>query len=258
MAVKPTLLSQKQTPLLALANSKLRPSIFSHPVWLRFSNKDKVIPPETIQDLLGEAEQLQRDNPSDACQILLICAVYQNYAGQSTSALRTVQKALDLAQRSSLSQEVPWAIWGACAICIQQGNYEQATIHFGQLQMALNEQNEWILADYIEVVKQFFLVTTPGETETYYRAAENEELGGLLTFTFDWLQRWGFSAQSESCVSLNQRMGDSPSPERMARAFDSEQRQQGPWKTLKLIFQGELRFHWVKSHSPCREIQSSF
>jgi hypothetical protein len=53
-------------------------------------------------------------------------------------------------------------------------------------------------------------------------------------------------------------MGDSPSPERMARAFDSEQRQQGPWKTLKLIFQGELRFHWGKSHSPCREIQSSF
>jgi DNA-binding SARP family transcriptional activator len=258
MAVKPTLLSQKQRPLLSLAISKLRPHIFSHPVWIRFSNQDRVISPDTIQDLFGEAEQLQRDRPGDACQILLICAVYQNSGGQSASALRTIQKALDLAQQGGLSQEVLWAIWGACAICIQQGNYEQAAIHFGQLQAALNEQNEWILADYVEVVKQFFLLAGGGENETYYSAGENQEFGGLLTLTFDWLQRWGFSAQAESCASLTERRSDAPPPDRMTQVFDSEQRPQGPWRTLKLIFQGELRFDWVKSHSPSTENPSSF
>jgi DNA-binding SARP family transcriptional activator len=257
MAVESTLLSQKQVPLLTLAVSKLGPNIFSHPVWVRFSDKDKVIPRETIHELFGEAEQLQRDHPGDACQVLLICAVYQNYAGQKTSALTTLQKALDLAQRSGLSQEVLWAIWGACAICVQQGNYEQAAIHFGRLQAVLNEQNEWILADYIDVVSQFFLVATAGGTEKHFTSGQNQEFGTLLTFTFDWLHRWGFSTQAESCVSLDQQIVSAPSQRFVTQPFDSEQRHQGPWQTLKLIFQGELRFHWVRSHSPCTESQSS-
>lgn len=255
--MKPTLLSQKQRPLLALAVSKLGPSIFSHPVWVRFGRKDKAVSPESIQDLFGEAEQLQRDHPSDACQVLLIGAVYQNYAGQRMSALKTIERALDLAQRSGLSQEVLWSIWGACAVCVQQGNYEQAAIHFGRLQAALNEQNEWILADYIDVVRQFFPSPMTDGIEKNYASAEDQELGSLLTFTFDWLQKWGFSAQAESFVAPDQQINSAPLRRLIAQPFDSEQRQQGPWQTLKLIFQGELRFHWVKNHTSCTERQSS-
>lgn len=255
--MKTTRLPKQQRPLLALAVSKLRPTIFSHPVWVRFSNRDQVIAPETLQELFGEAEQLQRDHPDDACQILLICAAYQNYSDQRSSALKTIQRALDLAQCNGLAQEVLWAIWGACAICVQQDNYEQAAIHFGQLQAVLNEQNEWILADYIEVVKQFFLVATARGTERHYTPAENQEFEGFLTFTFDWLQQWGISAQSEPYASLESLMGDA-SPQGLAsRPFVSEQRQPGPWHALKLIFQGELKLHWTKKDSPCTESRSS-
>lgn len=256
--MKSALLPRKQRPLLNLAISKLRPTIFSHPVWVRFSGKDKIIPLKTIQDLFGEAELLQHDSPSDACQVLLICAVYQNYSGQGTSALTTIQRALDVAQRCGFSQEVLWTIWGACAICVQQRNYEQATIHFEQLQAVLNEQNEWILADYIEIVKQFFLVATAGCTEELSHTVENQEFGGLLAFTFDWLQHWGFSTSTESFVFPGQQISSAASRTSVAQPFDSEQRQQRPWQTLKLIVQGELKFHWVKSHSPCTERQSSF
>lgn len=250
--------SLQRSPLLDYAISKLRPAVFSHPVWLRFGNKDKDLLPKTIEALFGEAEQLQRIHPGDACQVLLICAGYQNYAGQKTGALKTIERALDLAQRSGLSQEVPWAMWGACAICVQQGNYEQAATHFGQLQAVLNEQNEWILADYIDVVKQFFLGAAAGGTKKHYRAAENQEFGGLLTFTLDWLQEWGFSAQSDSCASLNGGMGSTPSQGLISRPFDSEHRPQGPWNTLKLIFQGELKLRWIKNDPPGTQGQSSF
>lgn len=257
MAVKSTLIAKKQRPLLTHAISKLRPKVFSHPVWVRFSSKDDLIAPETIQDLLGEAEQLQRDHPSDACQVLLICAVYQNYSGQRTSALATIQEALELAQRSGLAQEVLWAIWGECAICVQQGNYEQAAIYFDHLQTVLNEQNEWILADYIDVVRQFSPFATEGATEQDYSSPENQEFGVLLSLTFDWLHQWGFSPQAESCVSLDRQMGGVPSQGLITRPFVTEQPHPGPWQTLKLMFRGELNLHWAKKDSLLSERQPS-
>jgi DNA-binding SARP family transcriptional activator len=235
----------------------LRPYVFSHPVWVRFSNKDKIIPPKTIQDLFGEAEQLQADHPGDACQVFLICAVYQNYSGQRTGALRTIQKALDLAQRTGLSQEVLWALWGECAVCVQQGNYQQADIYFGQLQAVLNEQNEWILAAYVDIIRQFFLGAAAGRTEEYYAALENHTFGGMLPFTFDWLHHWGFSVQRETSLSPDLQIGGVAAGELLSQSFVSEQRQ-GPWHALKLIFQGELRLHWMKRDSQAAKCRSSW
>jgi DNA-binding SARP family transcriptional activator len=258
MTVKKTLLPKQQRPLLALAISKLRPSIFSHPVWVRFGNKDKVIPQETIQNLFGEVQQLQRDYPSDACQVLLLCAVYQNYCGQRTRAQLTIQRALDLAQRSGLSQEVLWAIWGACAICVQQGNYEQAVIYCEKLQAALNEQNEWILADYIEVVKQFFLVDRAGGAEKYCTSTEDQGFDGLLTVTFDWLHHWGFPTQPGDWLQLEEHKDGTPSLGFSTRPFGSAQQQPGAWQALKLIFQGELKLQWTRKDSPRIQDKNSF
>jgi len=255
--MKQTMLSKNGSPLLDYAISKLNPEVFSHPVWVRFSNKDKPVPPETIQVLLGEAEQLRRDNPSDACQIFLVCAVYQNYSGQRTSALTTIQDALDLAERAGLSQEILWAIWGACAICVQLGNYEQASIHFGHLQTVLHEQNEWVLVDYIDVVRQSFLFSATAGPENYYNSPESQQFGPLLILTFDWLYRWGFSAQSDSGVPFDLQIGGASSQGVITRSLFPAQPQRGPWHTMKLMFRSELNLHWAKNDSPQTKSRSS-
>src|SRR3989304_6499156 len=191
MLVKQTILSQNGNSLLNFAISRLSPEVFSHPIWVRFGKKEISGSLNIIDDLLSAAKNLQDDDPSAACQVLLICSVYQNYSGQRYKALRTTQQALALAERTSLVKEALWAMWGACAISVQQGNYEQAASNLVDLQAALNEQNEWILADFVDVVKQsLFQPGTVGVGE-HYGSPRNQPFGGLLTFSFDWLQHWG-------------------------------------------------------------------
>ncbi len=174
---------------------------------------------------------MQQDNPDNACQVLLICAVQLNYSGQGNQALVTLQKALDLARSNRLTDAIPWVIWGECAICVQLGNYELADIHFRHLQTALSDQNDWMVADYIDIVRQFF--SDPGGvgTENLHDLMKNKELKPLLTSTFDWLSHWGFPLQADNDFSQKLIYPSLPSP-------------QGPWHTLKLIFNGELKFHW--------------
>ncbi len=241
--MKQTIAPAQEGPLLAHAMSKLIPGIFLHPVWVRFGKKETPIPPENLKALLQEAEQLQHDNPGDACQVLLICAVQLNNSGQASQALIMLQKALDLARSSRLTDAIPWAMWGECAICVQLGNYELADIHFRHLQTALHDQNDWMLADYIDVIRQFF--SGPGGIgiENLPDLMKNKELKPLLTSTFDWLSHWGFPVQTANSHSQTLIDPSLPSP-------------QGPWHTLKLIFSGELKFHWQsdflhpKNHSP--------
>ena len=102
-------LSQNGNSLLSYAISRLSPEVFSHPVWVRFGKKELSGSPSMIDDLLSAAKNLEEDDPSGACQIMLISAVYQNYAGQRYKALRTTQQALALAERTSLVKETLWA-----------------------------------------------------------------------------------------------------------------------------------------------------
>jgi DNA-binding SARP family transcriptional activator len=224
--------------------------VFSHPVWLRFGNTDRVTPPETIQALFCEAEYLQHDHPGDACEVLLICAVYQNSSGQRASALATLRKAQDLAERARLAQESLWAIWGACAICAQEGNSEQAAIHLGHLQAVLHEQNEWMLADYIDVVRQSLSFSAATGTDESLELTKNHQFESLLALTYDWLHQWGSSMQSDPGLTLDPPVQDAPSQEQIAQSFSSEPVPPGPWHTLKLIFGGELRFHWTRIDPP--------
>src|SRR6266511_159975 len=132
------LLSQNRGSLLTYAISRLSPEVFSHPVWVRFGKKEVSDSLKIVDDLLSAAKNLQSYAPGTTCQVLLICPVYQNYAGQRFNALKTTQQALDLAHRTSLLKEAIWAIWGACAISVQQGNYEQAASNLVDLQVALS------------------------------------------------------------------------------------------------------------------------
>ena len=171
--MKQTIFSNKERPLLAHAVSKLNPKVFSHPVWVQFSRKAHIPPPETIQALSREAEFLKRDQPGDACQVLLVCAAYQSLAVRKDLALRTTQQALALAERNSLPKEMVWATWGACAICFQESNFEQAARYLEYLQAGLSEQNEWILADFVEMVRQSLL--QPGTALTNERPGLSQD-----------------------------------------------------------------------------------
>jgi DNA-binding SARP family transcriptional activator len=253
---KQTILSKREIPLLTYAISKLSPSVFSHPVWIRFGRNHKIFPPQTIQDLFGEAEQLQRDHPGDACQVLLICAVYQSCSGQRASALATLQKALDLAERARLAQESLWAIWGAGAICVQAGDYERAAIHFGHLQAVLHEQNEWMLADYIDVVRQSFLLSSATDPDEYSASTEDRSIESLLSLTRDWLHEWGYSMELDPYIATDSPVGHVPAQELRVQALSTAQGQPGPWHTLKLIFRGELGIHWTKLDLPCSKGKS--
>ena len=252
--MKQAISSKQDGRLISYAMSKLTPGVFAHPVWVRFQRNNLVLP-NIIQKLRIEVEQLQRDNPTDACQVLILCAVYENYAGQRSGALITLQKAMELAQQNGLSQGILWAIWGSCAICIQQGQYQQAAIYFGHLQAALCEQNEWILADYIDVVRQFFPGAGALGAEHCSESTQSQEFELLLTSTLDMLYGWGLTAQPVANVPLGEHTSNVSEDEHITQSAASTQNQPGPWHTLKLIFSGELKFHWqnaslyTKSHS---------
>jgi DNA-binding SARP family transcriptional activator len=193
MMVNQTALSQKGSALLDYAIARLRPDVFLHPVWVGFGKKEASASREIIGNLFSTAKNLQVNDPSAACQVLLICAVYQNHAGQRHNALRTAKQALALAQHCDLSKEIIWAIWGTCAISIQQGNYEQAASYLLDLQAALNEQNEWILANFIDEVKQSLCTPLGVRSQQHSASPHGQPFDDLLALTLDWLQHWGYS-----------------------------------------------------------------
>lgn len=246
--MKQTMLSKKESPLLEYAISKLNPEVFSHPVWVRFGNMEESNSSKIIEVLFKTAQKLQDDNPSDACQLMLVCSVIQTYANQRLKALATVQHVLALAKRTGLTRELLWANWGACAICVQQGNYNQATIYIDDLQIALSGQKEWILADFVDVVKQSLLHTTPASVAEQCSSSRKQAMEDLLSLTYDWLQKWGAATQpseEELKVNTSQQTTHTLQQENLSHSFSALHRR-GYWNTLKRAVRGELRLQWVE------------
>jgi DNA-binding SARP family transcriptional activator len=261
LVVKPTTLSQHGSSLLNYAVSKLNPEIFSHPVWVRFGKKEMSDSLSIVDDLLSAAKNLQGDDPSGACQIMLICAVYQNYSSQRYKALKTTQQTLSLAEHTNLARELIWAIWGACAISIQQGNYEQAESHFVDLQAAFSKQNEWMLANFIDVLRQSLLQPVTVNMGKHSQSSRDQPFADLLTFTFDWLQHWGLSVESsetEFDVISSHPVSQAITHSTLIQSFFSIQRWQGRWHSLMLAIRGELRLQWTKNDSPSTKRRFSF
>lgn len=244
-----TLISRDESPLFDNAISKLQPSAFSHPVWIRFGYIEDSYPYDaTIKSLQAEIENLRKEHPSDACQVFLLCAVFQHYSGQSTEALVTVQAAKKLAKKNDLHQEIMWALWGASAICIQQKEFQQATTHLGSLIRLLRDQDDWILASFVEEVKQ---ALQPGDTSggpEIGGSLGNQLSGNLLESTFHWLNHWGFSTQNpgRNLSTAHNR-------------HDSNQTQPlFSWRSLILIFNGELKINWLGHRHRQGKSQFSF
>lgn len=253
--------SRPGSPLLDYAISKLNPEVFSHPVWVRFAEKSAPSSLELVGDLLSTVKSLQEEDPSTACQVLLICAVYQTRAGQLFNGLKTTQQALALAQSNHLSNEILWAMWGTCAIAIQQGNYDQATSSLVDLQTALSDQNDWILADFVDILRQSIPRATAIRAGNRSQTPHDGSFEGIVGFTVDWFQHWGFAIQltgSESGIAslrpVEQRV-EQPAP---SRPFLPDQHTQGRWHNLMLGIRGEFRFQWTKSNSPAAERKHPF
>jgi len=251
-AVNQTMVSNQKPALLDNAITKLRPDIFSHPVWVRFGSKNEAIPSGTIDNLFVEVENLKQNNPSAAFQVLLICAVSQHYSGQSSQALGTIQKAQELAERGRLDQEILWALWGACAICVQQKQFQEASAHLATLKRMLSDQNDWILAGFVDVIKQALPLPTTITTEKLIEPYDNP----LLTLTFQWLNTWGFSAQT---LNQGEDANESKNPiPTQTKSWLTLQGWQGRWRSLRLMFKGELKVNWLDISSRSGKKRSSF
>jgi hypothetical protein len=109
---------------------------------------------QITEKLLNTVESLQNDDPDSACQILLVCAVYQNYAYHRKIALEIVQRALTLAEHKGIVKARIWSAWGAAAIYFQDKAYGQTATYLKYLKTLLGQQNEWILANFVDIVQQ--------------------------------------------------------------------------------------------------------
>jgi DNA-binding SARP family transcriptional activator len=199
-----TMDNQGGSHLLTYAIARLSPEVFSHPVWVRFGRLEVSTSPKTIDNLLSAAKNLQDKDPSSACQILLVCAVNQTFAGRLDNALRTSHQSLTLAEHAKLVNETIWAEWGTCAIYIQQGKFEQAARQLENLQEILSKHNEWMLADFIDVVKQSLLIPVTVGKEKLSISSNGKQVGDLLVLTHDWLLHWGASSFIlESTLEVN-------------------------------------------------------
>ena len=244
------MLSQRRSALIAHAISKFSPVVFDHPVWIRFSKQELSTSLTITDNLLWTARNLQNDDPITACQILLICAVYQNYTGQSHNAETTVQNSLALARQNGLPEEILWALWGACAISFQQGNYEQAASHLGDLQIELIERDEWVLANFVDVVKQSLLRTVTDSTAEGSGTSQEQPVAELLKLTFDWLQRWGYSVFTSESENGNIHEQKPKQGNRLSRFLQSNlsfKRWRVRWNTFILAFRGELKLQLYQS-----------
>jgi DNA-binding SARP family transcriptional activator len=242
--MKHKIVSTKERPLLTYALSKLNPEVFSHPVWVRFCRKEKLIAAGVIDDIFIMARKYQADSPNDACQLMLIGAVYQNYAEQPADALTTLQQILELARRAGLTREILWANWGACAICFQQNNNEQAVVFLDDLQAALGHQNEWILADYVDTIKQFLLSPNTVCTEEHSGTSIDRSPDDLVRSTFTWLQQWGFWTQfseTELWTTVRTPAAFAFATSKLIQTLTSIRQCKGFWHALKRIFQDKLK-----------------
>jgi DNA-binding SARP family transcriptional activator len=156
--------------------SRLLPDVFFHPVWIHFARNIADYSPDFVQYLLHDLqlEQTKADLISN-CQVMFMCAYMQSRLDDHAAALASIEQAWQLAETHGLRQIACCAAWGASAICVRRGNYQEAVDWLSRLQKKLKEEYEWVLVDTLEVFKQI--------------------LQGQLSQTnvefLDWFLRWG-------------------------------------------------------------------
>lgn len=237
---------EQDSHLLCRLLSKLSPDIFFHPLWIYFIEAERPYSAELIQRLLQAANQLQIDGDlSGACQVLLICAVLQDRLGDYAAALNSLEQVWTLAECPGLSDVRHWAAWGTSAVYTHQGRYQQADESLKQLQDILNQDDEWVLADIIWLLRRALLshaqANVSGRAEASPVLASDTRLG----LVFDWLLQWdevSFLAKTPGSGAVSpETTGDYTSPD-----TSFSQRLRTFWQVAKGVARGELRLTWVR------------
>lgn len=173
---------QNQT-FLRRTLSELLPNAFFHPVWTHWVSHSADDSSDSIRHLLQNLlmEQIE-DDLASKCQCIFLCAYLQSRLGEHAAALASIDQAWKLAEKHSLHQISCCAAWGACAICVRWGNYQEALDWLSRLQEKLKETHEWILLNILELFRQILEAPVP-----YSRG----ELSG-------WLLHWGELPLSET------------------------------------------------------------
>jgi DNA-binding SARP family transcriptional activator len=185
----------------------------------------------------------------------LICAVYQTRAGQLFNALKTTQQVQALAGQHSLTRESIWAIWGASAIAFQQRDYETATEYLVDLQAALGTANEWVLANFIDVLRQWIQHPGLGNADDLL-APRDQTPEGILGIIHDWLEHWGLPPRFPE---QDHEGGSTPSGSETSvlsatiHSFFSFQYWRDRWQILMLAIRGEVRLQWVTRETRGRD-----
>jgi DNA-binding SARP family transcriptional activator len=227
--------------LLDRAFLRLLPDVFFHPVWLHFVEAGDPLVPAQIQSLLDAGDELlSAGNLIEACQTLFICAFQQMRAGHFTAAANNIQRILVLAEQHDLLQVACWATWGAAAVCLRRGWFQQAAEHLEHLQSLLGEQHEWVLSDVIDIIRRALLSQSQAEMSV----DQSPSSDAVLSFAFDQMLYWG-TPRTVIAISANGLTAH----EGRSAAAASLPGSAGPslWLKVKRFFKGELRLKWVEA-----------
>jgi DNA-binding SARP family transcriptional activator len=229
--------------LLDRALLRLLPDVFFHAVWIHFVEVGAPFVPQQIQSLLDAgAELLSAGNLVEGCQTIFICAFQQIRAGDYSAAADNIQQILVLAEQHRLPQVACWATWGAAAICVRRGWFQQAAEHLEHLQSLLGQQQEWVLSDVIDLIRRALLSQTQAEEA----AGQPLSSDAVLSSAFEQMLHWGTprAVSAISAAGLNghgRPIGQAPqSPGSIELPWHLF------WQKIKRIFKGELRLRWVE------------
>ena len=231
--------------LLDRALLRLLPDVFCHPIWIHFVEAGAPFAPDQLQSLLAAADDLlSAGNLVEACQALFICAFQQIRAGDYGAASSNIQRILILAEQHGLLQVACWATWGAAAICVRRGWFQQTAEHLEHLQSLLGQQQEWVLSDVIDIIRRAVL----SQTEAEIAAGQPQSSDAVLSSAFDQMMHWGApravnALDVKGVNGYNGRIADIASLHGSAGFAEPSF-----WQKIKRFLKGELRLKWVEAH----------
>jgi DNA-binding SARP family transcriptional activator len=230
--------------LLDRAFLRLLPDVFFHPVWTYFVEAGTPISSEQIQSLLDAGDGLlSAGELVEACQILFICAFQQLRAGDYTSASNNTQRILILAEQHGLPQMAQWATWGAAAVCVRRGWFQEATEHLEHLQSLLSQQQEWVISDVIDIIRRALL--SQGQAEI--TAGQSLSSDAVLSAAFEQMLHWG-TPRAVSEINTNELIDGRHADQVSLPSDAAGSTRQSLWQKIKRIASGELRLKWVETN----------
>ena len=213
----------------------MSPDVFSHPVWVNFIDSDQLPSDPIVHELLRECKQLITDGDVYAgCQVLFLCAFLHKQLGNYEASMENLHEAWKQADAFKLADIAEWAAWGCSALCLQQGDTDEAIKYLKLLRIQLSNRGDWILADLLEL-----FVTA------LFDPAQGSE---LFEIPLSWLLEWGKPSNDGKAHSHQIRSDSTNGHSRLEYFLSLITREQwiSLWRDIKKIARGQLRLKWVE------------